>query len=207
MRVLLAIVFAAVTPAMKHTTADMTTAKASLVKVADFGKGWTGQASPQTGVMLSCSGHSVSGAGIVETGAASSPNISSNVPGTFVSQNTSVYATSAEATTYWQRAVTPGLVTCVAQTLEALRSRGINVTITSQGKLRLSTALAHAAAYRVVATVGKNKLTYYLDVIVLGEGRAITSLTITSIQAPTSAKVENALASIITSRLNGPGAA
>lgn len=208
MRILLAIVFAATTPAMKHTAADTTTAKASLIKIADFGTGWSGKASPQTGVQLSCSGHSVNGAGIVETGAAASPSFSSNVPGTFVSQNTSVYATSAEANTYWQRAVTPGLVTCAAQTLEALRSRGITVTITSQGKRPLSTTLAHTAAYRVVATVGKNKLTYYLDVVVLGKGKAVTSLTMISIETPTSAKVESALASLIASRLSGgPGAA
>jgi hypothetical protein len=206
MRVLLAIVFAAMTPAMKHTTADTATAQASLVKVSDLGMGWTGKASAQRGVVLSCSGHSVSGAGIVETGAASSPTFS-HVPGTFVSQNTSVYASTSQANAYWRRAVTPALVTCAAQTLEALRSRGITVSITSRGKLAVSTPLAHAAAYRVVATVGKNKLTYYLDAIVLGSGRAITSLAIITIEAPTSMKVENALTGLVVSRLHGPGAA
>ena len=49
MRVLLAIVFAAVAPAIKHTAADTTLAQASLVKVADFGKGWSGKASRQQG--------------------------------------------------------------------------------------------------------------------------------------------------------------
>ncbi len=207
MRVLLAILLAAVTPAMHHTSADTTTAQHSLLRASDFGMGWTGKASPQSGVLLSCSGYSVNGAGIVETGAASSPDFSYKSTGPFVSQKTSVYATSAETNTYWQRGVTPGLVTCVAQTLEALRSRGIKVTITSQGKLPFSTALSHTAAYRVVATVGKNKLTYYLDVIILGEGRSIASLAITSIQTPTSGNVERALASLIATRLNGPGAA
>jgi hypothetical protein len=204
---LLAALLAAAAPAMKHTTAGTNAARASLLKVADFGSGWTGKASPQTGLVLSCSGHSVSGAGIVETGAAAAPTISSKVPGTFVSQSTSVYATAAEANTYWRRGVTPGLVTCAAQTLEALRSRGIKVTITSQGSRLLTSALAHKAAYRVVATVGPNKLTYYLDVVVLGSGKTITALTITSIETPTSAKAENALAAIIASRLEGPSAA
>jgi hypothetical protein len=195
-------------PAMRHTSAGTRTAQASLLKSSDFTKGWSGTASPQNGVALSCSGHSVNGAGVVETGAAASPNFSDGSKGPFVNQSTSVYATSAEANTYWQRAVTPGLVTCVAQTLEALRSRGITVTITSQGKRPLSTSLVHTAAYRVVATVGKNKLVYYLDVVVLGEGKAVTSLTIVSIETPTSAKVESALASLVASRLSGgPGAA
>ena len=211
MRVLLAALLAsgaAAGPAMKHTSADTRTAQASLLKSSDFAKTWSGTTSPQNGVALSCSGHSVNGAGIVETGAAASPNFSDGTTGPFVNQNTSVYATSAEANTYWHRAVTPGLVTCVAQTLEALRSRGITVTITSQGKHPLSTSLAHTTAYRVVASVGKNKLKYYLDVVVLGEGRAVTSLTIVSIQMPFSAKVESALAILVAARLSGgPGAA
>jgi hypothetical protein len=210
MRVLLAALVAAgatAGPVMRHNSSDTRTAQASLLKSSDFANGWSGTASAQRGVLLSCPGHSVSGAGIVETGAASSPSFSYKSTGPFAAQNTSVYATTGQANTYWRRAVTPRLVTCAAQTLEALRSRGIKVTITSQGKLPLSSRLAHAAAYRVVATVGKNKLTYYLDVILLGEGRAITSLTITSIQTPTSAKVENGLAKLIASRMSGPGAA
>jgi hypothetical protein len=92
MRILLAIVFAAVTPAMKHTTADTATARASLVKVADFGKGWTGKPSTQRGIGLGCAGFNPSGQGIVETGAAASPTISYGTIGPFVTQRTSVYA-------------------------------------------------------------------------------------------------------------------
>jgi hypothetical protein len=210
MRILLVALLAAgatAAPIKRHTSADTSAAQASLLKSTDFTKGWTGTASTQNGVALSCNGHSVTGAGIVETGAAASPDFSAGQTGPFVSQNTSVYATPAQASTYWRRAVTPGLVTCAAQTLEALRSRGITVTITSQGKRSLSTTLAHTAAYRVVAKVGKNKLTYYLDVVILGKGKTVTSLTIISIQAPTPVKVEAAFASLIASRLGGPGAA
>ena len=71
----------------------------------------------------------------------------------------------------------------------------------------MTTPLSHTAAYRAIGTVGKNKLTYYVDVIVLGEGKAITSLAIISIQSPTPAKVEKALAALVASRLSGPGAA
>jgi hypothetical protein len=207
MRVLLAIVFAAVTPAMKNTTVDTATARASLVKVTDFGKGWAGKASPQQGVGLSCTGFNPSGQGIVETGAAASENIAFGTTGPFVSQNTSVYGSTTQADTYWQRAVTPRLVTCVSAVLRGLSTRGISVAITAQGKLPFSTTLPHTAAYRAVATVGKNKLTYYTDVIVLGKGRAITALTIISIEVPPPAKIEKALATIIVSRLTGPGAA
>jgi hypothetical protein len=207
MRLLLAIVFAAVTPAMKHTTADTATARGSLVKVSDFGKGWTGKASAQQGVGLDCTGFHPSGQGIVETGAASSATISYGTTGPFITQRTSVYATAAQANTYWQRAVTPGLATCVGGVLRGLSTRGIKVTMISQGTRPFSTSLAHTAAYRAVAIVGKNKLTYSIDVIVLGQGRAITALTISSIEAPPPANIEKALATIIAKRLTGPGAA
>ncbi len=208
MRILLAIVFAAAAPAMKHTTADTTTAKASLVKIADFGKGWTGKASPQQGLALGCTGFQPSGKGIVETGAATSAAISFGTVGPFVLQKTSVYATTAEANTYWQRAVTARLVTCVSGVLRGLSARGIKVTITAQGKLPFSTTLEHTAAYRAVATVGKNKLTYYIDVIILGKGRTITALTINRIEAAPPSSFEKGLATIVASRLNGgPGAA
>jgi hypothetical protein len=206
MRVLLSALLAAgavAGPVIRHTSADTRIAQASLLKSSDFTKGWSGTATPQTGAQLSCSGHAVNGAGVVETGAATSPNFSYGTTGPFVSQNTSVYATSAQANTYWRRAVTPQLATCVSGVLRALAARGIKVTITSQGKLPLTTSLSHTAAYRAVGTVGKNKLTYYVDVVVLGEGKAITSLAIISIQNPTSAKVEKALATLVATRLSG----
>src|SRR6266581_2576186 len=135
MRVLLAILLTAAAPAMKHTAADTAIAKASLVTAADVGKGWTGKASPQQGASFGCSGYRPSGTGIVETGAATSAALTYDTVGPFILQKTSVYATTAEANTYWQRAVKPGLIGCVVQTLESIESRGVKVTINSQGKL------------------------------------------------------------------------
>jgi len=207
MRTLLAILLAAAAPAMKHTAADTTLAKASLVKVADFGKGWTGKAGPQVGVVLGCTGFRPSGKGIVETGAASSPAISHGTVGPFVLQKTSVYATTAEANTYWQRAVTPHLTTCVAGVLQGVAARGVKVTITKQGTLPFSTSLAHTAAYRVVGLLGPHKYKNYVDVIVLGRGRMLTVIEITSFQQPPTS-LEKGLAAIVPARMNGgPGAA
>jgi hypothetical protein len=210
MRVLLAIVFAAAAPALKHTTADTTTAKASLVTVADMGKGWTGKASPQQGTSFGCTGFHPSGKGIVETGAATSAAITYDTIGPFVLQKASVYATTGQANTYWQRAVTPGLIACVVQTLEAVEARGVKVTITSKGKLPFSTSLPHTAAYRVVGTLdsGKNKVANYFDVIILGKGRTITAITISSFKVAPPASFEKGLATIVASRLaGGAGAA
>jgi hypothetical protein len=204
MRVLLAILFAVATPAMSHTSADTKTAQASLLKTTDLGTGWTGKTSPQNGATLGCKGYQPSGAGIVETGAATSDSFSYGTIGPFVLQSTSVYASTAEANTYWKRAVTSQLVSCVAQVLDAVATRGVKVTITKQGTLPFSTSLSHTAAYRVVGLLGPHKYINYVDVIVLGKGRTLTVIEITSFKSPPPADFETGLARIVVNRLGGP---
>src|SRR5919199_287780 len=71
MRVLLAIVLAAGAPAVHHTQAGMSAARASLLVLKDLGKGWTAvRAVRQESVPLTCRGHSPSAKGIVVTCAA-----------------------------------------------------------------------------------------------------------------------------------------
>jgi len=205
MRLLLAIVLAAGTPAAHHTTTGTRAAQASLLKLADLGKGWTAAAvTRQQGVPLTCTAHNPSATGIVETGAASSPAFSVAQTGPFVQQNTSVFATAGEASTWWRRAVTPTLVRCAAGTFAALRARGVKVSVVSQATLPISTALPHTAGFRVVAKANGKKL--YFDLIVLGTGRAITGVTVSSFVQPVAARYERALAVVIARKLGGPAA-
>jgi hypothetical protein len=206
MRVLLAIALALGIPAQHHTSAGTKAARASLLVLKDLGKGWTAAAATrQQGVPLTCSGHSPSAKGIVETGAASSPAFSATQTGPFVQQNTSVYSSTAQANTWWKRTVTPSFVTCAAGTFAALRAKGVKVALVSSGKLSISTALQHTAGYRVVATANGRKL--YFDLIVLATGRTITAVTISSFLQPVPARYEQALATLVTRKLEGPGAA
>ena len=204
MRILLAIVLATAAPAVKPTAADTKAAQKTLITAADLGKPWSGKTSAQAGVQLSCKGHQPSGAGIVETGVATSQTLSPAATGPFLLQNTSVFATAAQANAYWKRAVDAGLADCVAQTVEGLGAKGVKVTILSKGKLPLSTSLAHTAAYRVKAKA--NKLTLYYDVLLLGDGRTITSIAISEFQAPVAAAVEQGLANLVIKKLGGPSA-
>jgi hypothetical protein len=205
MRVLLAIVLAVGTPAVHHTSAGTKAAQESLLVLKDLGKGWTAApAAAQQGVALTCRGHSPSAKGIVETGAASSPAFSATQAGPFVQQNTSVYASTAQANTWWKRTVTASFVTCAADTFAALRAKGVKVALVSQGKLSISTALSHSTGYRVVATANGRKL--YFDLIVLGTGRTITAVTISSFLQPVPARYEQALARLIVTNLGGPAA-
>jgi hypothetical protein len=203
-RVLLAIALTAGAPVAHHTSPGTTAARASLLTAADFGKGWSAAKAAQRGILLSCPGHAPSAKGIVETGVAASPTFSAAQTGPFVQQNTSVYATAAQASTWWSRAVTPSLSTCVADDLAALAARGVKVKLDSAGKLAVTTTAAHTAGYRVVATANGKKL--YLDVIVIGSGATITDITISSFIAPVPAKTEQALAKVVARKLGGPSA-
>ena len=53
--------------------------------------------------------------------------------GPFVAQTTSVYGSSKQASTYWARAVQPGLVKCVTQTVKAVGAQGIKVKCSRRG--------------------------------------------------------------------------
>jgi hypothetical protein len=205
MRVLLATLLAAGMPAVHHTSAGTRAAQASLLKLADLGMGWTAAAvTRQQGIPLTCTGHDPSAKGIVETGAASSPAFSVAQTGPFVQQNTSVFAAAGQANTWWRRAVTPSLVRCAAGTFAALRARGVKVSVVSQGTLPMSTALPHTAAYRVVAKANGKKL--YFDLIVLGAGRTISGVTVSSFIQPVPARYERSLAVVIARKLGGPAA-
>ena len=143
--------------------------------------------------------------GIVEVGAAASPLLVSGTTGPFIEQQTSVYATADQAARYWSHAVGPGLLRCVVATVQTLTSKGVKVSITSQQKVPFSSTAGRAALYRVVARA--NAVTLHLDVIIVGNARAISAITLSSFEAALPLQVEQALTTIVAGRLVGRGVA
>jgi hypothetical protein len=200
---------AAAAPPARHTAGGTAAAKASLLGLSDLGKAWTAGARGTPGIHLACKGWAPSGNGIVETGAAGSPAFASTQVGPFVSQTTSVYASPKQASSYWARAVRPGLVACVVQTVDAIEAQGIQVKVLSKGALPVSKVSSLTAGYRVVANLtapGKTPRKLYFDVVLVGRGNTLSELSMTSFVAPVPAKVENALAKLVASRIGGPTA-
>jgi hypothetical protein len=196
-------------PARKETTAGTAAAKGSLLTLHDFGQGWTETATQGSGLDVTCSGHLPSGRGIVQTGHASSPTFAGGKVGPFIAQVTSVYATGAQASAYWRRAVTASLVNCARQSLETITAKGIKVKVLSQGALPLMKVAPLAAAYRVVATLtssAQKNLKTYVDWILVGQGKAVTEIMISSFQV-VPADFERALALIADKRMSGRGSA
>lgn len=195
-------------PRARHTAAGTKLAQSSLLRVGDFGNTWTqspNAASP--GLDLSCPGYTPKQGDLIEIGTATSPNFKGGNVGPFVLQKTSVYATPQTAATLWQRSVKPGLVECVAQSLEALKSKGVGVTISSRETVPLGAVGDRSASYRVVATLTtkQQRLQTYFDVLLLGSGKTITEVTVSQFQKPPPLKWEIALAKIAARRIGSGG--
>jgi hypothetical protein len=197
-------------PRAEHTSAGTTHAQGSLVRLADLGSGWTQSASGVSpGLNFACPGYMPKQNDLVEIGTATSPNFKGSTIGPFLLQKTSVYATTKTAATLWRRTVKPGLMECVAQSLEALESKGVTVSITARDTIPIGAVGDRSATYRIVATLRTNKqrLKTYFDVLLIAGGRTITELTISQFQKPPPLKWEAALAKIVARRIGAGGPA
>ena len=195
-------------PKVAHTATGNARAGKSIVSGKIY-KGWTATKSTSKGVNLSCPGYVPSGSGVVEIGSAGSPNYASTSEGPFVLQQTSVYATAGQASTLWSRAVKAGLIACVAQSLDTIKSKGITVKLASEGALKVTSVGDKTAGYRVAATLSSAKqkaLKTYFDVVLVQVGNAITEFTFSSLVSPVPAKVEYAFALLAARNLGASGA-
>jgi hypothetical protein len=191
----------AAAPATHLTAAGEATARASLLTTKVMGAGWSAAAPVATaGLELSCAGYDPSTKGIVEVGRAEQPDLKGGTAGPIISQVTAVYATAAQASALWKRAVTPRLVVCAREALEGVAAKGIKTKVLSQGMLAVPKAPATTAAYRVVADlVSKTQtLKTYFDVIIVRRAKTLSEITVATFLHPVSpADVEGALATIV----------
>ena len=195
-------------PASKHTASGTAAARASLLTLTELGKGWTSKAGATSGIQVRCTGYQPSGKGIVETGVASTPTYAAGTAGPFVVQETSEYATAAQASSYWKRAVTAGLVACARQSLSGLAARGIKLKTVSAGPLAITKVEPMTAGYRVVATLSsasQKDLKTYLDWIFVGHGTGVTQIVVSSFQ-PLPVRYERALAVLADHHMSLPTA-
>jgi hypothetical protein len=206
---LLAAGAAAAGPTVRDTPAGAAAARISLLSTTDLGKGWTTVGKAGTsGLQVDCPGWEPSEKGIVQTGSASSPDFTGGTSGPFIVQLTSVYASAAEASALWSRAVKPGLIRCIAQTLDSITAKGIKVKILSQGPLAVQKVGAMSAAYRVVADLTSTKtgrrLKTYFDVLLVGHGKTLSEITLSTFGGAVPSKVEYALAFVVYRRISLP---
>jgi hypothetical protein len=190
-------------PSVHRTVAGSTRATASLLSPSDLGSGWVAATKAGTsGLQVDCPGWEPSGRGVSITGTASSPDITAST-GSYVAivQLTSTYASAAEARTFWDRAIKPGLVRCVSETLETISTHGFRIKILSEGPLRVAPAGTLTAGYRVVAdltseSTGRTLKTFF-DVVFVGRDATLSELTFSSFTDAVPGAVEAALAKLV----------
>jgi hypothetical protein len=163
-------------PQKQHTAADMAKAKRIVLKAADLGAGW--KASPSSSSSTGtprCKGFQPDESDLVETGTASSPDLSKGLR--YVSSAAALFQTAGQAQTSWNRIVKPGLLDCFASLLtKGASGGGVRTTATSKRTLRTPRLAPRQAAYRVgfVALNQGVRLRGTIDLFLLGKSPGST---------------------------------
>jgi hypothetical protein len=178
-------------------------ARGVLLRRADFGNGWSSAPGPRSVPPLTCSRFSPPiRAAVTEVGDAVSPTFRQSSSGPFVSQLAYVYASGAQRAQVWRAVVQPRLVRCVAESLSAGSGHGVRFRVTGKRLLRLPRLGVAAAGYRASgeAISQGQAIDVFLDMLVLGSGRTITAISISSFEQPAARAVELRLARAVASR-------
>lgn len=140
----------------------------------------------------------------VEIGRAESATWQQSSSGPFASESNYVYSSRAQQAAVWRAVVGPKLVRCAAQDLVNGSGGGVRFRVTRKQVLGVAGLPAPAAHYRVsgTATSSGQSIDVFLDTIVLGHGRAIGVLSVSSFEAPVPASLDRRLAQAAARRLS-----
>jgi hypothetical protein len=116
-----------------------------------------------------------------------------------------VYATHAQESGVWNVVVRPPLLRCVAQSLSSGGGQGVRFAVTGKQLLNLPKLPVPAAGYQVsgTATSQGQSIDVFLDVLLLGSGRMVSAISISSFAQPVTQRLELRLARTVARRMNG----
>lgn len=180
-------------------------ARGALVRRADLGRGWSVAAPPPHAIPpLTCPRDSPSLRGAKAIAKAASPTYEASADGPFVSQTGYSYRTGAQQARVWHAVVRPALLACVAATVSGTTVGGVAFSVTHKRVFALPRLPARAAGYSVSAAASSGEVSteLYLDTVVLGAGRTITELSVSSFSRRDSAAQALRLARVIARRLS-----
>jgi hypothetical protein len=190
-------------PKTTHTTAGTAAAERALIGTSDLGPGWVAGTAATSDESLSCGGTSSAVAGVVEIGAAASPTFRESESGPFVSQAAFVYGSDSEADALWEHVAGAKVLACLAKSVAGGGAKGISFTVLRHQELSRPTGDARSSAYRVIvqAKTKAQKVTAYVDMLLLGRGDAVTALSFASFSQPVDTALELSLARVAAGRL------
>lgn len=191
------------TPKHHKPDPDVALARAVLLRQSDLGSSWKAAAAPKKVPTLTCPTFTPDVTSLPKPGGAVSQTFRQTANGPFVSQSAYVFPKQSAALTYWQRVVRKRLVTCVADSLTASSTQTVSFSVTSKRSLSLPAIGDRRAGYRVVgtATTSLQKITVYLDMIVVGHGDGVTQVSFTSFSEPPARSLELRLSRLVAGRL------
>ena len=190
-------------PKTTHTTAGTAAAEHALIGTNDLGPGWVAGTASTKAESLSCGGTSAAVAGVVEIGAAASPTFRASGSGPFVSQAAFVYGSDSQAAALWEHVAGAKVLACLAKSVAGGGVKGISFTVLHHEELSRPAGGARSSAYRVVvqAKTKAQKVTAYVDMLLLGRGDAVTALSFASFTQPVDTGLELSLARVVAGRL------
>jgi hypothetical protein len=189
-------------PTVRISQADQKKAEAALLRLADFGAGWTGgMKAPNKLTAPSCPGFNPKESDLVVTGHAEA-RFSYARGGVTLAQDTQVLESSKAVATDFARTIHPQLPACLAYQLKA-SGKGQILAVTMR-KLSLGRIGSVGAAYRARVTIRVNGRTGKLirDFVFFGQGRYEYSLVVDAplFQADQLASFEKTIAQILVKR-------
>jgi hypothetical protein len=187
---------------------EVIAARHALLKGPDL-RGWRSTPGPKKAPTLTCPAFAPNLGTLPTPGAAASPTFMQTANGPFVSQSAYVYPTAKQELTFWHRAVTRRLATCVAGALTSASTSSVTFTVKSKHSLPLPAIADRRAGYRVIGTAKTTaqEITVYLDMLVVGRGSGLTQISFTSFSQPVARALELRLARLVTGRLPADGSA
>ncbi|HKY25065.1 MAG TPA: hypothetical protein VJM07_07910 [Gaiella sp.] len=139
-------------------------------------------------------------------GEAQSPDFQLTQQGVYVTvgSTVNVYRTLREAGASWRRGTSAQTTTCFADIVRLSAPRGQRVKIVSAKRLTVPKVAPMTAAFRVVATLtltGNQRVTAYVDAIILQHGRVQSGVVFTSLGRPVGQPEQLGLAALVAGRM------
>lgn len=178
-------------------------AKQVILRQADFGLDWSSTPPPQQVPTLTCPAFNPNLSKLPQPGAAVSPTFQQSDNGPFASQSAYVFPKASQAVTFWQKVVTQRLGKCVAGALTVSSTSSVKFAVKSTRSLKVPAIGDRRAGYRVTGTASTTaqKVTVYLDMIVVGHGTGVSQISLTTFSQPPRRSLELRLARLIARRL------
>jgi hypothetical protein len=184
----------------------MAAARAALLRRSDLGRGWSVQAPPPARVpSITCAGFDPVVKDAVQVGAAAAPTFQATANGPFVSEAAHAYRTAGQEATVWGAVVRPGLLRCAKASLRAGGGGGVRFRVTGGRGLPLPALRVRAAGYRVsgTASLPYQTIDVYLDLLVVGQGTTIATVTVSSLEQPPPSRLDLRFVRAVARRMSG----